>query len=658
MKKETLFKHELNESIQANAAMNCLKNRNKPQQMNEALPLVAGAIRLAMPLLRPLITKIVKSLVMKAGAKLTGRQVAKMVIKNVANGKTLMKVGKKVGQTWTEIPAELKQEIAKTAINTFKEMRQPKQEVATQEQEETSEFDNRFALRKDLKGMANDVTKKAYMLIRKEYGDSMWRQLGMDDCDEQGLISQINDYQKYYGMTDPQEIVNKMLGRKATEQEETVDIPQLAEDVVASYRGRLSNMDEKERVNFISTMVMKKMGKSIDTLTPQEKKEIISAAKHSMWYVSEQEENTLNAYYSQDEPDYENDHHGIWLIINLMRKKGMLRAQGIEGRDDVDDGHAIDKAYDLIEQKLNEEGMWIGDDDHEAERFVSFFGDEIAAEAMKSAIHNQQSQEQEEISLDTEYFSDLEEQEAYYENFRAIAELVANQIDRENGKGIDNNMDTLFEIVREVWNNNPDDLYIWDFDDVQENDCYKLFDKYYEIIKNEYLKREHNNIMAATHDDLFDFSEQEEMPQMERHDMILEIAQVLDESFGVDDNDGDLDDIYYAVARFLNLMTYYTPESRDDIMNWCREWHEDIAEIINTPADGNVLKGFVDDAFECLLEEGGCPEFYDLPKEQVKQAIYKALCNTPESELPWGRHYAINSWTKANVQKIRKFLSK
>ena len=105
MKKETLFKHELNESIQANAAMNCLKNRNKPQQMNEALPLVAGAIRLAMPLLRPLITKLVKSLVMKAGAKLTSRQVAKMVIKNVANGKTIMKVGKKVGQTWTEIPA-------------------------------------------------------------------------------------------------------------------------------------------------------------------------------------------------------------------------------------------------------------------------------------------------------------------------------------------------------------------------------------------------------------------------------------------------------------------------------------------------------------------------------------------------------------------------
>ena len=31
MKKETIFRYEINESIQANAAMNCLKNRNKPQ---------------------------------------------------------------------------------------------------------------------------------------------------------------------------------------------------------------------------------------------------------------------------------------------------------------------------------------------------------------------------------------------------------------------------------------------------------------------------------------------------------------------------------------------------------------------------------------------------------------------------------------------------
>ena len=104
-------------------------------------------------------------------------------------------------------------------------------------------------------------------------------------------------------------------------------------------------------------------------------------------------------------------------------------------------------------------------------------------------------------TYDSEWFSDLEEQEAYYENFRVIAELVADQIDRENGKGIENNMDTLFEIVKEVWKNNSDDLYI--YDDVDEYECQEFFDKHYEEIKDEYMKREHDNIMDATHDDLF-----------------------------------------------------------------------------------------------------------------------------------------------------------
>ena len=54
MKKETIFNHELNESIQAKAAMNCLKNRNKPQQMNES-KFLADILRMALFLLKPLI---------------------------------------------------------------------------------------------------------------------------------------------------------------------------------------------------------------------------------------------------------------------------------------------------------------------------------------------------------------------------------------------------------------------------------------------------------------------------------------------------------------------------------------------------------------------------------------------------------------------------
>lgn len=355
MKKETIFKHEMNESIQADAALNCLKNRNNHKQLNE-----------------------------------------------------------------------------------------------------TSDFDARFEFRKDLRELASPVAKKAYMIIRKQYGDGMWRQLYMDDCDERGLIDMLNMYAER-GLK-PQQIVNKMMGVR--EDEETVDYAQLADDVCASYRGPLSKLDLKDSINYIVKMVAKKIGKTVDALTPQELTAIQKAAKHSVWYVSEQEEDTLNAYYSQDEPDYENDHHGIWLIINLMRKMGMLRAQGIEGRDDVDDGHAIDRAYDLIEQKLDEEGMWIGDDDHEAERFVSFFGDEIAAEAMKSAIHNQ---------------------------------------------------------------------------------------------------------------------EQEELPQMERHDMILALSGYMAESWIDTGDDGDLDDIYYAVADILdNAGDYPASTSWEDCKPWCQKHYKEV----------------------------------------------------------------------------------
>lgn len=147
------------------------------------------------------------------------------------------------------------------------------------------------------------------------------------------------------------------------------------------------------------------------------------------------DEETYTAYDDTD---------GIWMIINLMRKKGMLRAQGIEGRDDVDDGQAIDKAYDLIEQKLNDEGMWIGDDDHEAERFVSFFGDEIAEEAMKSALHNQEQEE-------------MEVTDAKH----ALAEMVATELRYPDG-----DLDEIYTIISDIiaeegYSPEPDEYDEW-----------------------------------------------------------------------------------------------------------------------------------------------------------------------------------------------------
>lgn len=76
-------------------------------------------------------------------------------------------------------------------------------------------FDERFKYRSDLRKMANDTTKEAYMIIRKEFGDSMWRQLGMGDCDERGLIDELNWMQETYGITNAQNLADVQLGRKS-----------------------------------------------------------------------------------------------------------------------------------------------------------------------------------------------------------------------------------------------------------------------------------------------------------------------------------------------------------------------------------------------------------------------------------------------------------
>ena len=39
------FKYEINESMQAHAAMNCIRNRNNHKQINEVAPVVAAAGR-------------------------------------------------------------------------------------------------------------------------------------------------------------------------------------------------------------------------------------------------------------------------------------------------------------------------------------------------------------------------------------------------------------------------------------------------------------------------------------------------------------------------------------------------------------------------------------------------------------------------------------
>ena len=376
MKKETIFRHELNESIQANAAMNCLKNRNKHKQINEVAPVVAAASRMLLPMLRPVITKLVQKALVKIGTHARPTEVLKLVMGMLTKGELAKKMSEKCGLTWDEIPSNVKKEIQNAIFDAFKA-------------QSPQEYDY------DKDAVAMQLVKKSKKTLTTSWAEA------------------------------PEMFILQKVRRM------------LADEWVA-LRWNTGLLDWVKAIcNACDVVLGKANDREIKTLITYE----------------------LRHHYLQQDD----------------RKLGKAASYVIEKTGD--------KPASFNSQEIND---WISEHDNDFRRVL--FGS---------------TQEQEENSLDTEYFSDLEEQEAYYENFRAIAELVATQIDRENGDDIGNNMNTLFEIVREVWNNNPDDLYIWDFDDVQENDCYKFFDKYYETIKNEYLKREHNNIMAATHDDLF-----------------------------------------------------------------------------------------------------------------------------------------------------------
>lgn len=475
MKKNNIFRHELNESIQATAAMNCLKNRNKHQH-NEGFLMTAGIW---------VLKKIVFHLVMKAIKKYGSQIDFSKVMDSVANGLAEQKgalqkaVGKAVNG-WQDLPEKYKNQITELAKEKFNELKTAAGEKI------------------------NQLTSKGQPQLA------------------------------------------------AQEQEEEVDVYELALEVAQKHARKIARMTEQNACGVLMRELCKLTNRDFDSLDEEGDFDYYQDAAlygydSVVGYDEEEEldiEGSRAAYYSQDEPDYNDDSHGIRLILNMLMKRGDITKNDIP------------RVQEQIKSMLDANGLWIGDDDHEAERFIEMYWDNQEQEEdgiNKGGMHNlvQVGHIMNTPSLldklDTEYFSDLEEQEAYYENFRAIAELVADQIDRENGKDIDNNMDTLFEIVREVWNNNPDDLYIWDFDDVQEDACYKFFDKYYETIKNEYLKREHNNIMAATHDDLFASEQEEDFDDAE--DFISNVVNLMEDEGMI--NDSQWDEAYYTVEEMV-----------------------------------------------------------------------------------------------------------
>lgn len=490
MKKETIFKHELNESIASDAAMACLKNRNKPQQMNEALPLVAGAIRIAMPLLRPLITKLVKSLVMKAGAKLTGRQVAKMVIKNVSNGKTLMKIGKKVGQTWNEIPSELKQEIAKTAIDTFKEMRTQKAQpqLATQEQEEGADEKATFALK---------LVKKFKNKITPEYAKNpeLFMMLKLQKALKKPLMSLSKEEYRAWAKAIC-DACESVFGASQEQEESADEKYAIAKQLMANYN---PDTDEWEDPSvWILYAIQDHIGKQFLKMP---KKEVKAWKK------------AINATLEEYELEKQQEEHSE----DADRLQSQLANAWDEGmEDDEDDYVPYNNTFDETHHDI--------------------------VDTILDEVHR--------------YF----EFESDVEGFN-LTEYTEEQI----GKAIEQILDKTDDFPSSVSN----------------NVCYAWVKKYAEeIIKILETGSLENSYEGHPE---FDFSEQEELPSMERHDMILALAEDMAESWIDTGDDGDLDDIYYAIADILDETGDY-PQSTDwkDCKPWCQKYYKEVeARIYN-----------------------------------------------------------------------------
>lgn len=269
------------------------------------------------------------------------------------------------------------------------------------------------------------------------------------------------------------------------------------------------------------------------------------------------------------------------LVIQALVQAGLIQSE--------EEGKPLNNK---IQQIMDKTGITVSDA-QSAAKFVNAYGQQIVGETQEQeedginqgGMHNSvqvghiMNTPSMNDGLDTEWFSDLEEQEAYYENFRAIAELVADQIDRENGKAVENNMDTLFEIVREVWYNNSDDLYIYDFDEVDEDACMDFFDKHYEEIKDEYMKREHDNIMAATHDDLF-ASENEEEDYSNDSQGIEMIIDLMIAKHMISDGERTRQIAKELIQRKLNEEGMWIGEDDHEAERFVEFFGEDMAEEI------------------------------------------------------------------------------
>ena len=683
------------------------------------------------------------------------------------------KVGGRTFSDTIDIDDDFWPEDEETLMNTFKyEIDESKQSDAAmnclknrnkhciaQEEEEMSlidMFDERFKYRSDLRKIANDTTKEAYMIIRKEFGDSMWRQLHMDDCDERGLIDELNWMQETYGITNAQDLADVQLGRKSVKnfkktEEQEEEKTKLSESELEDLAFRLADYlvesfivleDQDEQYGDLVAAVEKILEK--DVPNPESMRDCYNWCRkwhqkiEGLTYSYYNDPNPLS-YYEEQEEEVQgevmeriiNDGLSFWDVWEMWKRgeatKIELEVAGVllelfetlmysgqgEILNKVDSGE-IDKRvlkrvivdvlleqdvdtypsneteYNSWVRKHNEEiierlGEIVGveeqeeepweihyptekelmniarlnkvsvDDIFEAEICDHYlcaleYGDDTALDeedeklldewcAENRYLHQLTqndgefpeayfgkcdicgmvgnvvpvlcvkkagAEEQEEIGVnrsgmhnlvqhghimntpsmhdtfDSEWFSDREEQDAYDDAFRLIAELVADQIDRENldAKGIENNMDTLFDITKEVWKKDSIDLIDFMLSEVDEDECQEFFEEHYEEIKNEYMKREHEDIMGKTHGDLFG-QDKRKIQRKSRSRIVNALVKQL-QKYGISMTDKeDIEKASKKVNEILDRTGDY-PDLKNfsQMVSWCKEHHLEVAKYI------------------------------------------------------------------------------
>ena len=136
MKKNNIFKHELNDSIQTKATLNCLSNRNKKhlkESIGEVYPDSRwgekerlngpnGMSKTERDVLIKL-EQIIPNLVQKAMTKIADHdnpdEIKKLVLNMIMQGNLMQKLSDKVGASWKEFSMGFKSEIINLVKNEF-----------------------------------------------------------------------------------------------------------------------------------------------------------------------------------------------------------------------------------------------------------------------------------------------------------------------------------------------------------------------------------------------------------------------------------------------------------------------------------------------------------------------------------------------------------